>query len=647
MSEIMNPVVPQRDVTDRPPVAPDMGSGVPEGTAGLGAITPPAAAPPIPAGTQINKDPNAIPGTVEPHHGMLATIFQDLAGGKKTTYRQTENGPVAVKENLKPGEMAQSILSAALVGLAGGFKTKGGPGGNKGQAFAAGFEAEEAQKEKQENEKKENAEKQFQNQNVADEMTLRKAANARDQQRSLDLAQEHILHMEQGRQQLEQGKFEFAQRTTEFEQKQADRINLLRTLGAKPLTYPDGKPVQEFNSPEEAGEWANKNAALAINSGKYNTVFEVDPVTNRYVIMQKPLSWDDPQWLGVKVDPKTNLPIKDKDGQMIPDGTFKGTNGKVEVPSGQMTPHQLYESQIHLIDLRNKELSREEALERLKNMKRERAKDEQQTKADDEYNRAGGNPDAIDEKTGNFIVSPSSRTILQQRFIKEAAMEGTILSAVQKEMDRVGQPGAGATDEEKWEYEGMKQEANQAHDNLRQLQINMGLLARTPNVADVTANNVRQQFTNDAGAFDEQAALASVEKITAPSAIKQQVRQRLSAQPPNRSPEQLDAVFNLVQNLPKEKQIRHINTTPKLSKSDKQTLIQRVEANAAASPDNFVKIILSDGSMSAMPVQKAVEGLPYGATLAPESQKQYDQYWNTIQEKQKKDVEESQQSQPM
>src|SRR6267378_4245351 len=206
MSEIMNPVVPQRDVTDRPPVAPDMGSGVPEGTAGLGAITPPAAAPPIPAGTQINKDPNAIPGTVEPHHGMLATIFQDLAGGKKTTYRQTENGPVAVKENLKPGEMAQ--------------------------------------KEKQENEKKENAEKQFQNQNVADEMTLRKAANARDQQRSLDLAQEHILHMEQGRQQLEQGKFEFAQRTTEFEQKQADRINLLRTLGAKPLTYPDGKPVQ-------------------------------------------------------------------------------------------------------------------------------------------------------------------------------------------------------------------------------------------------------------------------------------------------------------------------------------------------------------------------------------------------------------------
>src|SRR6266404_9084296 len=222
-----NKMAPQ-DPNTSLPVAPDMGSGVPEGTTGT--ITSPATRPPIPAGTQVNQDPNAIPGSVEAHHGILLSAFQDLAGGKKTTYRQTENGPVPVKENLQPGEMAQSILSAALVGLAGGFKTKGGPGGNKGQAFAAGFEAEEAQKEKQETEKKENAQKQFQNQNVADEMTLRKAANARDQQRSIDAAQEHILHMDQSRQQIEQGKFDFAERTLEFEQRQADRMNLLSTL---------------------------------------------------------------------------------------------------------------------------------------------------------------------------------------------------------------------------------------------------------------------------------------------------------------------------------------------------------------------------------------------------------------------------------
>src|SRR6266481_2077345 len=543
-----NPVVPQKDTA--PPVAPDMGSSVPGDSSaeGLGGTS----RPPIPAGSQINPDKNAAPGSVETKHGMLASIFQDLAGGQRTNFRQTPDGPVPVRENLSGHDIARGNVVAALTGLAAGYKTRGGPGGNKGQAFSAGFEAEEAARTKQETDKKQQAQQQFQNKNVADEMTLRRAANARDQQRSIDEAQSHAMHMDEARQNLEQGKFEFAQRTTEFEQRQADRMNLLRNLGATPLTYPDGKPVEEFNSPEEAGVWANKNAALAINSGKYNTVFEVDPVTNRYVIMQKPKSWDDPQWLGVKVDPKTNLPIKDKDGQMIADGSFKNTNGKAEVPAGQMTPHQLYESQVRLIDLRNKELSREEALERLKNMKRERAKDEQQMRADDEWNRANGNPDAIDPKTGNFILSPSSRTILGPRFIKEAAMETVTINSAQKELDNMGQPGVNATAEEKQDYENRKQELQQHRDLRRQLTINMNLLARTPNVADVTANNIRKQFTTDAGVYDEKSALDSVEKLTAPSAVKQEIRQKLSAEPPNRPPDQMENAFKELAKFPKE-----------------------------------------------------------------------------------------------
>src|SRR6267143_5427902 len=140
-----NPVAPQKDVTARPPVAPDMGSGVPDGTAGT--IASPTTPAPLPRGTQLNTDPNAVPGSVEPHHGLLMSAFQDLAGGKKTTYRQTENGPVPVKENLQPGEMARSILAAALTGLAGGFKA--GRGKGAAGAFSAGFEAEEAAKTKQ------------------------------------------------------------------------------------------------------------------------------------------------------------------------------------------------------------------------------------------------------------------------------------------------------------------------------------------------------------------------------------------------------------------------------------------------------------------------------------------------------------------
>src|SRR5260370_35558725 len=112
---------------------------------------------------------------------MLASIFQDLAGGKRTEYRQTESGPVAVKVNLRPGEMAQSILSAALVGLSGGLKTHGGPGGDKGQVFAAGFAAEQAQKGKQETEDKEKTHKQFKHSNLADQEAPRKPAESRPQ----------------------------------------------------------------------------------------------------------------------------------------------------------------------------------------------------------------------------------------------------------------------------------------------------------------------------------------------------------------------------------------------------------------------------------------------------------------------------------
>src|SRR5260370_41241042 len=107
-----NPVVAEKDVTSRPPVAHDMGSGIGEQPATE--IGGSQKAPALPVGTQLNTDPNATPGTVEPHHGLLMSAFQELAGGKKVSWKQSESGPVAVRENLKPGEMAQSILAAAL-----------------------------------------------------------------------------------------------------------------------------------------------------------------------------------------------------------------------------------------------------------------------------------------------------------------------------------------------------------------------------------------------------------------------------------------------------------------------------------------------------------------------------------------------------
>ena len=564
-----NPVAPAPQNAPAPaaPVVAD----TPSDASAVPVIGQPSAKPAPPKGTEVNPDPNAIPGSAQPHHGILASIFQDLAGGQKTTWRQTDAGPVPVKENLQPGEMARGILAAALTGLASGYTTRGGPG----PAAAAGFQGEQKREEEQAGAKKQQAQQEFQNKNVSDEMTLRKMTNAREQQRSIELSQEHAMHMDQAKQSLEQGKFDFAERTLEFDQRQADRMNLLNQLGARPLTYLDGKPVEEFNSVTEAAAWAEKNAELAIKPGKYNTVFEVDPKTNRYVIMQKPLSWDDQQWLGVQT--KNGAPIKDKNGDMIPDGTFKDASGKVAVPAGQMTPHQFYDAQIRLLDLQNKQLTRQEMIERIKNSRHEREKDTQQQRADEEFNRAGGNPDAIDPKTHDFILSPSSRTILQQRFIKEASLQNGILKDQQKELERL--------DPSDPEYAPARQQAEEARQNLHQLQINMGLLGRTPNITEITANNIRREFTKPDGTYDEQAALKSVDAMQANSGLKQQIRQRLTAgygEPADRPAEQLKAALAAVEKLPLYQQTKYIGQAS-MSKHDRDWMLQQLTTDRVSS----------------------------------------------------------------
>lgn len=528
-----------------------------------------------PVGPDANQvqNPNATVGQDERKGsgigGALADVFQTIAGGKKTIYNQTENGPVPVEVNLQPGEIARHILASALVGLAGGLKAKGQPGNAGANAAAAGFEANQERVDKEKQQAKEDAQKTFTNKQIADEATLRKAANARDQQRSIQEAQEHAIHMDQARQQIEQGKTEFAQQTIEFDQRQADKMNLLVQLGGKPLTYPDGKPVEEFNSPQEAADWAHKNSKLAIQPGKYNTLFSVDPNTGRYVIMQKPLGWDDPQWLGMKLG-SDGQPERDKNGNMVPDGSFRDMSGKVVVPTSQMSPKQMYDSQTRLLDLENKKLTREESLERIRSMRMANSKDAQQNRADAEFNKANGDPNATDPKTGQFIVSPASRTILQQRFIKEAALQDSIMKQSSKDLET-------ATDKD--EIAQIKQDQENARQNLRQLQLNMSMLGNT-DVSTVTANNIKKQFTRPDGSYDVEGAVKAVDALQGGSGLKQAIRQKVSGTQPDTlsSPETFGRAQQHVGDLFKagksvDDVVAEINKTGAFSQNDKTRLI--------------------------------------------------------------------------
>jgi hypothetical protein len=300
------PVIPSQP-QQQPVQAPDVSSGTVPGDPSATAIGGSQPSPAIPAGTQRNTDPNATPGTVEPHHGIIGTVLQDLAGGKKTTYRQTESGPVPVKENLQPGEIARNILASALVGLAGGY-SPAARGKGAGAAAAAGFEAAEQMKEKKADQAKNQAQQEFQNKNVADEMTIRKAVNARDQQRSIDQHQETTMRTEQMAQDIAQGKIRNLHENESYFLNQQNTWNISMQSGMRPL---DGAP--EFASNEDLTDWLNKNAKTAIQPGKFNTVIQTDPYTGRFVILQKPKGWDDPQWMGVKVDDK-EIPFETKTG---------------------------------------------------------------------------------------------------------------------------------------------------------------------------------------------------------------------------------------------------------------------------------------------------------------------------------------------
>jgi hypothetical protein len=572
-------------------------SSTPSDAASVPVLGQPASNPAIPAGSEINKDPNAVPGSVQPHHGVLASIFQDLAGGQKTTWRQTENGPVAVKENLRPAEMARGILAAALTGLASGYATRGGAGGNKAQAFAAGFEGNEKRVDQNKQKAKQDAQQEFQNKNVTDELTLRKMINARDQQRSIDEHQEASIRIDQMKRNLEQGQIRDAHEQIEWMQNQQEKYNILTAAGAKPLTGFDGKPIPEFDNNDDLVKWLHtgNNSEIAIQKGRYNTVIATDPVTGKIQILQKPKGWDDPQWVGVKTDNNGN-PVRDKSGNFVPDGTFRDMNGKVTSPAGPMTPHQLYDSQTRLLDLQSKVLSRQEQLERIKNMRHENAKNAALDLANKHLEQTNGDLDALDPTTHKSILTMADRNILQQQ-VKMGTEEAAFINSTRKELDRM--------DPKDPEYAETLDSLHEAERNYAAFQYRQLLLSRVPNPADVISKRLRTDNTDAQGAYHEDEAIKQIPQDLN-SGVKQAIRQKLAAKA---VPSGLDKAVEAVSHLSKDQQESQISNSS-LSADQKKSLfdyfgITPKSAPGAAqitSPDKLSTIdpdttLMSDGAL--------------------------------------------------
>lgn len=582
-----NPMV--QPAADPTPAAPAAAAPTPTPAA---AATAPSANP---DGTQLplapqSGDPQLTPKTQPapaPGHGILGDIFQDLAGGKKTVWTQTPNGPVATKVDLKPGEMARGILAAALTGMAAGSM----PGAGQG-AFGLGFNAQQKQTEQNADKAKEAAQTTFKNKQSADELTLRKQQSALEQQEGIKRLQaDDDLHAE-AIQKIRQGDFTFSDEYLKRDQEQADRLALQQKAGMVPLKMPDGSDAPEFATPAEAMQWANANPKIAVKKGNYYNVPTHDPATHRWIVMEVPKTWDDLQWLGVETN-SDGTPKKDSDGNMIPNGDFK-VNGKSVAPGGQITQHQLYESQQNELGLQTKKVDLEDAKVRLENAQMNYKKDARINRAMEEYDRANGDPLAVDPTTHAFIMSSSARDIVSDTLTKKAAMENAVFTAASKRLQDIGNPKPGTPDYDI--YVQAKSAQDSAQNNLNLLQNQALMLNSTPDIANVLANSIVKQYTNPDG-FDEKGADEAVNKMNLESGKAQAVRQQIQLKTSGRTatdflstPDKLNAVVSVMKDQIKNgsniaAEISKIKAHPEYSLADIAKLTAALEqANVTPAP---------------------------------------------------------------
>ena len=323
--------VPATAATPQQPVAP---------------MTPAQAAPGTAAG--LTPQPPTAGQTAKPTAGqttrhVLGEIFQTLAGGQKTVWEQTPNGPVPTKVDLKPGEMARGILAAAITGLAGGYDPANrGKGPAMASAFSGGFKANQERVEKQEGKQEQEAQQEFKNQGLSEERQLAAHRDALAQQESIRAAQKHNIDMQVTKANLERGERLDAEHIADRDAADSTKLIDAKNSGGVPVKGADGT-VLAFKSDHDLMQYvqaSDANAARVFGTSQLmNTERLRDPSTGMIYVYQRPIDDHTPRWMGVEVD-KDGKPVLDKEGKMQIDkaNPWYGPDGKARVPASKMTP---------------------------------------------------------------------------------------------------------------------------------------------------------------------------------------------------------------------------------------------------------------------------------------------------------------------
>lgn len=189
-TSVDTPAVPSND-TPTPSVAPATATSTGP------APVPNAPGSNVPLSSGQSVPVNTLPSSVAPnqdaytHQSTIGKIFQAIAGGQTTDYVQTAKGPVPVKRNLRPGEMARNILASTFSLMA------AGAGGDMAAREKRPYEQNPSQtiggmREQADQQKQQQAQLQFKNAqevNAEDranqELVLRQHQDAREQQNAV------------------------------------------------------------------------------------------------------------------------------------------------------------------------------------------------------------------------------------------------------------------------------------------------------------------------------------------------------------------------------------------------------------------------------------------------------------------------------
>lgn len=337
----------------------------------------PVAGPTMPITTAPVPDAAPKPGTdlSDPTKkpNMATKVLSALAGGKPTGYVQSDNGPVPVKRDWQPGELARHIVASAASLISAGIGGEQAAKNKRPFELAPGTslgDIKDAQQEKDQAA----AQKQFENKENVDKLVLQQHADAREQQDSMirkgeyDMAFHNwqIAHDNDDLVPAAQRQQIISDMQEKSLQNQINYQKFLTKPGSQVMKGADGQDLN-FASGDEAKAYVTAHPevlhGMTNGKSKFGVVVVANPWTGATQLIDFPADRHENGLELVGAKKKSDGTYEtDKDGNYIPDGTILDPKtNKPTYLTQTVTPDQVYDilsKQVKMEDVKAQALDR-------------------------------------------------------------------------------------------------------------------------------------------------------------------------------------------------------------------------------------------------------------------------------------------------